>query len=187
MTQSLRLPWPVALALLLPLALPVPTALTDLRAGQLLRRADAQQAQSQFDGALALRQQAAQVSPRDAGVQLTLAEQSRALWFLRDTPELRRAADTAFDRAAALSPHWPVPHYEHARMYAFRGQHSRALTLLEPALRLDPNNAGYWLERARSLEALGRREKARAAYARCWAIDTVGECEGALKRLGGRP
>lgn len=185
MTRILRLPWYLPAALLLPLGFPVAAALTDLRAGQLARQADARQDASLFDEALALRRRAALASPGDAGVQLALAESARALWFFRETPALGREADAAFERAAALSPHWPVPHYEHARMYAFKGQHGRALALLEPALRLDPNNAGYWLERARSLEALGRTASARQAYGRCWAIDTVGECESALKRLGG--
>lgn len=185
MTRILRFPWYVSLPLLLPLGFPVGAALTDLRARQLTREADARQNLSLFDEALALRRRAALASPGDAEVQLALAESARGLWYFRETPALGREADAAFARAAALSPHWPVPHYEHARMYAFKGQHGRALGLLAAALRLDPNNAGYWLERARSLEALGRLTPARQAYGRCWAIDTVGECEAALKRLGG--
>lgn len=187
MTRTLRFPWPVAALLLLPLVFPVRVALTDLHAGQLTRQADARQDLALFDEALALRREAARVSPRDARLQLALAENARGLWTFRETDALRREADAAFGQAAALSPHWPVPHYEHARMYAFKEQYERALTLLEPALRLDPNNAGYWLERARYLEALHRTTPAREAYERCWATDTVRECEAGLGRLGGQP
>ncbi|WP_246580501.1 tetratricopeptide repeat protein [Deinococcus aestuarii] len=185
MTRTLSLPWYVCVPLVLPLAFPIRGALTDLRAGQLAREAQARQDLALFDEAQALRRRAALLSPGDAGLHLDVAEGARGLWYFRETPALGREADAAFSRAAALSPHWPVPHYEHARMYAFKGQHERALSLLAPALDLDPNNAGYWLERARSLEALRRLEPARQAYERCWAIDTVRECEAALKRLGG--
>ncbi|WP_083939297.1 hypothetical protein [Deinococcus apachensis] len=185
MTQSLPFPWFLAVPLLLPLGVPVGRALTDLRAEQLVRQADARQNLSLFDEALALRRQAARLSPDDARVQLGLAESLRGLWAFRETDVLRREADAAFERAAALSPHSPVPHYEHARMYAFKEQYARALNLLDPALRLDPNNAGYWLERARYLEALHESSPAREAYTRCRAIDQVWECEKALKRLGG--
>lgn len=186
MNRTVPFPWPLALLLLLPLAFPVRMALADLRAGQLARQADGRQDLALFDEALVLRRQAARLSPDDAQVQLALAGSLRSLWTFRKTEALRQQADATFARAAALSPHWPAPHYEHARMYAFKGQYGRALSLLEPALRLDPDNAGYWLERARYLEALHRVTPAREAYARCWAIDTVGECRAALKRLGGQ-
>ncbi|WP_235610399.1 tetratricopeptide repeat protein [Deinococcus aerius] len=184
MNRPFPFPWFAAVPPMLLLGFPVWTALTDLRAHQLARQADVRQDMALFDEATDLRRQAARLSPGDAQVELALAESLRGLWAFRETNALRREADAAFDRAAALSPHWPVPHYEHARMYAFKGQYARALSLLEPALRLDPNNAGYWLERARYLEALHKDTAARQAYARCWAIDTVRECETALKRLG---
>ena len=187
MTRTMPFPWPLAALLLLPLAFPAGKALTDLRAAGLTREADARQDLALFDEALARRREAARLSPRDAQVQLALAQNLRGLWTFRETDALRREADAAFERAAALSPHWPVPHYEHARMYAFKEQYARALSLLDPALRLDPHNAGYWLERARYLEALRQVVPAREAYARCWATATVRECGAALKRLGGQP
>lgn len=187
MTRTLRFPWYAALPPLALLGLLGALVVNDARAQSVARQAKALQSEFQFDAAHALRREAAQRNPRDAQLQLALGQSARTLWNFRDTPELRQEADAAFDRAARLSPHWAVPHYEHARMYAFKEQYARALSLLAPALKLDPNNAGYWLERARSLEGLNRGEEARAAYARCWAIDTVQDCEVALRRLGGQP
>ncbi|GGL96450.1 hypothetical protein GCM10010841_01050 [Deinococcus aerophilus] len=142
---------------------------------------------ARFDEALAYQRMAAGISPHDAKVQLAVAQSARSLWFFRDTQMLQEEADAAFARAAALSPHWSVPHFEHARMYAFKEQYDRALALLGPALNLDPNNAGYWLERARYLEAHNQPKQASEAYGRCWAIDAVRECESALNRLRSQP
>ncbi|BDP44141.1 hypothetical protein DAETH_41100 (plasmid) [Deinococcus aetherius] len=177
MTRTLRFPWYLCVPLLLPLAFPIRGAVTDLRAWQLSRQAETRQNLALFDEALALRRQAVLARPGDARAQLALAERARGLWYFRDTETLRREADVAFGRATELSPHWPVPHYEHARMYAFKAQHARALSLLAPALDLDPNNAGYWLERARLLGALGRATEARAAYGRCLGLKWSRECE----------
>lgn len=168
-TVSFRFPWFACLPLLL-LAFPLRVSFSDLRAQDLLRRADAQRAQFLFDEALALERQAARVSPEDAALQLHLAETIRTLWLFRDDASLQQGADAAFARAGTLSPHWALPHYEHARMYGGKGQYARALDLLAPALKLDPNNAGYWLERARYLKALEQTAEARAAFARCAAL-----------------
>lgn len=187
MTRPFRFPWFAAVPPVLLLGFPVWTALTDLRARQLARQADVRQDMALFDEALDLRRRAARLSPGDAQVQLALAESLRGLWAFRETDALRREADAAFDRAAALSPHWPIPHYEHARMYAFKEQYARALSLLEPALRLDPNNAGYWLERARYLESLGRRDEGQQAYARCEALNPDADCRNGVLQIGAAP
>lgn len=184
MNRPFPFPWFTAVPPMLLLGFPVWTALTDLRAHQLARQADVRQDMALFDEATDLRRQAARLSPGDAQVELALAESLRGLWAFRETDALRREADAAFDRAAALSPHWPVPHYEHARMYAFKEQYARALSLLDPALRLDPNNAGYWLERARYLESLGRRAEAHRAYTRCQALNPNTDCRNGEQRTG---
>jgi tetratricopeptide (TPR) repeat protein len=169
--------------LLLLLGFPLSVALRDLKAEQLERQAKSEQLQNHFDEAIAFYREAIRVSPADARLALAHAELARSLWIFRDTPELKAEADDAFNEAKRLSPHWPMPHYQHARMYSFKGQYKQALLLLSPALQLDPNNAGYWLERARYLEKLGMLKEAAAAYARCWALDTVSECDIGMNRL----
>lgn len=180
---TLRFPWYLAVMLLLLLGFPLSVALRDLKAEQLERQAKSAQLQNHFDEAIVFYREAISVSPADARLALAHAELARSLWIFRDTPELKAEADHAFDEAKRLSPHWPMPHYQHARMYSFKGQYQQALLLLSPALQLDPNNAGYWLERARYLEKVGTLKGAEAAYARCWALDTVRECDTGMNRL----
>ncbi|GHF42569.1 tetratricopeptide (TPR) repeat protein [Deinococcus metalli] len=165
---------------------PLVVAVTDWRGQSRAAAADAAQRRGDFDAALALRRQATLVSPRDAALQLSYATAARSLWFFRDTPALQHAADVAYTRAAQLSPHWAAVPFEHARMYAFKERYGRAVALLDPALTLDPANAGLWLERAGYLEQLSRFAEARAAYERCWAIDVVWPCDAGLRRVRGR-
>ncbi|WP_229777814.1 BTAD domain-containing putative transcriptional regulator [Deinococcus seoulensis] len=149
--------------------------------------AKTQQENFQFDQALLTYKQATQVAPGDLNVTLAYARAARALWHFRDVPTFQQQADAAYERARLISPSSTLPAFEHAQMYAFKEQYARALTLLEPALTLDPNNAGYWLERARYLAASGQETPAITAYRRCWAIDIVPECEAGLKTLGVQP
>lgn len=181
--MSMRFPWPFALILIILLAFPMSTATRDMLAQHLNAKAEDQQAQALFDVALDFRRQAAQVNPADASQQLAFARNAQSLWQFRGSRMLQREADVAFEKAKVLSPNWPVPHYDHARMYAFNGQYDRALLLLAPALELDPHNAGYWLERARYLEAQKRIKASLLAYERCMVLDVVPECVKGIDRL----
>lgn len=185
--RTFRLPWLLAAALILPLAFPLAGAVRDIRAEHLLIQAEQADTEGRFDEALSLYREASRVNPRNAEIALAHAQAARTLWFYRDDEALRLEADEAYERASAFSPHWSMPYYRHARMYAFKRQYARALDLLAPALQLDPNNAGYWLEQARYQEGSGQVKRAQEAYARCWALDKVGLCAVALKRLRGQP
>ena len=181
-------PWPAAFLAAATLFLPARQALTDLRAGDLVTRAQAEQNRLEFDASLNDVRQAAALNPRDARVQERLAEGARSLWYFRGTDALKTEADTAFAAAKRLSPSWPKPHYEHARMYAFRQEYARGLSILQGAIDRDPNNAAYWLERARYLELSGQTQQARGAYERCLTLNSrVGECRDGLTALKGRP
>lgn len=186
--RSIPFPWPVAFLAAAALIFPARQALTDLRTTDLLTRAQAEQNRLEFDASLNAVRQAAALNPRDARVQQRLAEGARSLWYFRNTDTLKIEAETAFAATKRLSPSWPKPHYEHARMYAFRQDYARGLTLLQGAIDRDPNNAAYWLERARYLELAGQTAQARGAYDRCLTLNrNVGECRDGLKALEGRP
>lgn len=185
--RTFHLPWPLAAALILLLTFPLAGAVRDIRAEYLLIQAEQADTEGHFDVAFSLYREASRVNPRNAEIALAHAQAARTLWFYRDDEALRLEADGAYERASALSPHWSMPYYRHARMYAFKRHYARALDLLAPALRLDPNNAGYWLEQARSLEGSAQPRRAQEAYARCWALDKVRPCAVALKRLGAQP
>lgn len=184
---SLKFPWPFALLLVVPLSLPITQALRDLRSGHLSADARAQQAQLELDRALISLRQATQSNPGDAKIQVQLGQSLRTLWFYRRQPSLKRDAETAFASAERLNPNWATPYYEHALLYAFVEDYPRALTLLQGALQRDPNNAGYWLQRARYLTRSGQQQAAANAYRQCWAIDTVPECQQALRKLERQP
>lgn len=184
---SLPFPWLLTPICLIALAFPAYGAVRDLQAGRLMSLALTQQESFQFDQALATYREAARVAPGDLNVALAHARAARALWHFRDLPAFRQEADATYTRARTLSPSSTLPYFEHAQMYAFKEDYTRALTLLEPALNLDPNNAGYWLERGRYLQASGQNAPAVAAYRRCWATDLVPECEAGLKTLGVQP
>ncbi|MFC4454701.1 hypothetical protein [Deinococcus sonorensis] len=166
------------------LSFPVRQALTDLQVQRLLTQAQASNEQLAFDQGLEQVRQAARLSPDDPEVQLRLASSARALWNFRETAALQHEADQAYDATARLSPHAAWPWYEHSRMYSLKHQNARALALLQGALQRDPNNAGYWLERARLLEADQQPREARAAYQHCLDLDEVAECRASVKRLG---
>lgn len=142
--------------------------------------------QATLDVDLALRalQEAARINPRDAAVQLKLAQAARTLWFYRRTPDLKALADGAFTQAARLSPSWPTPHYEYSLMYAFVEDYPRALTILKGALDRDPNNAAYWYQKG-TYEEFGKDVRAaRASYERCLVLnDTLRDCRSALTAL----
>ncbi|WP_189100821.1 tetratricopeptide repeat protein [Deinococcus knuensis] len=185
--RTIPFPWPLAV-LAAALALPATQAVRDLRADRLLTQSRAQQQALEVDQAIDSQRAAVTINPRDARLQEALAESARTLWFFRRTDALKAEADAAFAAAKRLSPSWPVPHYEHARMYAFREDYARGLTLLQGAIDRDPNNAAYWLERARYLDLSGQTQQARGAYERCLTLNSgVGECRDGLKALEGRP
>ncbi|WP_241900078.1 tetratricopeptide repeat protein [Deinococcus sp. UR1] len=168
--------------------LPASQAIRDLQADRLLTQSRTQQQALEVDQAIDSQRAAVAINPRDARLHEALAESARTLWFFRRTDTLKAEADTAFANAKRLSPSWPKPHYEHARMYAFRQDYARGLTLLQGAIDRDPNNAAYWLERARYLELAGQTAQARGAYDRCLTLNrNVGECRDGLKALEGRP
>lgn len=187
MNRTLPFPWWASLVPVALLGLITARSIQDYQAQRLVSQAIEQSKAFAFDDGLATLRRSAELESRDARTQLELGKAARTLWVFRDKPELKAEADRAFEAAKRNSPSWPIPHYEHARMYSAKGLYAEALKLLEPAIRIDPNNAGYHLEAGRYLEALNRREEARVAYAECWAIDTVVECEQAIKRLGGTP
>ncbi len=187
MTRDVPLPWWVAALALLPLGALVTHTARDLRAQRLTAASQRAQDHFDFDAALNLARRATTVNGGDAPAWLARAQRARTLWLYRDTPALQREADGAFNTAARLSPHWATPAYEHARMYGYKLRHAQAVAWLRAALRLDPNNAGYWLELGRELEAARQPEAALNAYARCWATDEVSECRWAHDRLAGTP
>lgn len=180
-----RFPLWLAICFLLPLAAVARVTVLDALAQRLNIEANRLQMAAAFDAALATRWRAVALAPGDAQLQLDLANQARMLWNFRDTPDLKALADHSYQEAEALSPSWPTPHYEHARMYSFKERYIESLAVLAPALSLDPNNAGFRLEEARTLEALHRAGDALQAYRSCWAIDAVQECGEAVQRLAG--
>ena len=185
--RTIPFPWPLAL-LAAAAVLPATQAVRDLRADRLLTQSRAQQQNLEVDQAIASQRAAVTINPGDARLQEALAESARTLWFFRRTDALKDEADTAFAAAKRLSPHWPVPHYEHARMYAFREDYARGLTLLQGAIDRDPNNAAYWLERGLYLSLSGQTNAARTAYEHCLTLNSrVGECQTGLNTLKGRP
>lgn len=182
--RTVRFPWYASAVLILLLGFPLGFAFQALKAEYFVHRANQELLETRFDEALVLYREATKESPANARLALDHAGLARTLWIFRETPELNAEADQAFDEAKRLSPHWPIPHYQHARMYSFKGDYKHALQLLAPALRLDPNNAGYWLEAARYSEKVSKTKEAKAAYERCWALDRVRECENGIQRLG---
>ncbi|WP_157463577.1 hypothetical protein [Deinococcus pimensis] len=183
-SRTLPAPWFLLLPVVGALGLLAERTVRDARAQQIAQRATKDVRDFEFDRALGLLRDATARQPSDARLQLQRATLARTLWYYRDTAALKAEADAAFDRAATVSPHWPLPHYEHARMYVTKERWTDALRALEPALRLDPNNGGYWLERAQILEALTRRDEARRAYTRCVELIDDRTCRDGLRRLG---
>lgn len=157
--------------------------LQDLSAQRLSSRAD--RAAEDLDVSLAhtLRRQAAGRHPGDEELQLKLASSSRGLWVFRDDLTLKAEADAAYLQASADSPHDPTPYYEHARMYSYKDRYEEALGFLAQALKLDPNNAGFHLERGRYLEALHQTATALQSYRTCSELAVVAECQEAIRRL----
>lgn len=142
-----------------------------------VNRAQTQRAALNYDTARVLLLDAVRSSAGDADTWIQSGIVARTLWLFRRTPTLQQEADAAFEQAARINPHGTLAHYEHARMYVLKGDYARAITLLQPALRLDPNNAGYWLEQARTQRLLGDTVAARASFVRCAALVHHSECE----------
>ncbi len=187
---SAALRWTVrllALLLAVPLVWMCAFTVRDRQAQSLAQLADVQAKSLDLDLAEATLTRAARMLPGDAKLQLALAKVDRSLWIFRNTPAWQAQADAAFRRAGALNPHWPLPAYEHARMYAVKLRYAEALPLLQDALDRDPNNAGFWLERARYLVALGRLPDAASAYATCQRLLPNPECARGVPVTGGQP
>ncbi len=146
-----------------------------------VERAQKERASLNYDTARALLLSAVRLSAGDSDAWTQRGIVARTLWLFRGTPVFQQEADAAFERAARLNPHGALAHYEHARMYVFKGDYARAITLLQPALRLDPNNAGYWLEQARAQDRLGDASAARASFTRCAALALNPECEQGIQ------
>ncbi|MBB6097836.1 tetratricopeptide (TPR) repeat protein [Deinobacterium chartae] len=181
--MTLTFPRWLPLLLLPTLYFPVQHSLQDLRADPLEARAQAALETADFDGARQALRAAVQADPRDASLEVQLGRLARTAWIFLGDAGGKQEADAAFERAAQLSPHWTTPPYEHALMYAGSRQPEQALAYLDRALELDPNNAGFWLERGRILEALGRTADARAAYQRSQEIYPNPDAQAALNRL----
>jgi len=77
-----------------------------------------------------------------------------------------RAAARDFDAAVALAPQDGGLRAERAVFHANTGQYDAALTDLDEALRLEPENAGFWLLRGTLLQ--GRDNKTAAAAFLQW-------------------
>ena len=146
-----------------------------------VERAQKERASLNYDTARALLLSAVRLSGGDSDAWTQRGIVARTLWLFRGTPVFQQEAEAAFEQAAHLNPHGALAHYEHSRMYVFKGDYARAITLLQPALRLDPNNAGYWLEQARAQGRLGDTSAARASFARCAALVLNPECEQGIQ------
>jgi len=149
-------------------------------------KAQSERAALDYDTARSLLLGAIRSSAGDADTWTQRGIVARTLWLFRRTPAFEREADAAFEQAARLNPHGALAHYEHARMYVLKGDYARGVALLQPALRLDPNNAGYWLEQARALDLLGDTPSARASFAHCAALVQNPECQQGAQPVGQR-
>jgi|GEM_PF-6012663 len=177
--MGILIPFPPLLGglfLVLPIWLFVATT-HDVQARLQVSQAQAQRATLDYDAARASLLGAVRSSPGDSDAWIQRGIVARTLWLFRQTKAFQQEADAAFERAARLNPHGTLAHFEHARMYVLTGEYARAITLLQPALNLDPNNAGYWLEQARAQDLLGDVPAARASFARCAALVSNTECE----------
>ena len=97
-----------------------------------------------------------------------------ALGLLYDANAMGQLAVTAYERAVVLAPNDYRPAYHLARVLERTGQTERAIEIMSDVLSWAPDHApgqarlGSWLMEAGDLQA------ARAAYARCLALDPGG-------------
>jgi len=114
-----------------------------------MKRGQAQEAESAFQRAVAL-------NPRDAGAQAKLG-------LLAQRAGDDGAAERFYRDALALDPDQALARNNLGTLYLKRQQWAEALEQFTIAVRRDPTDVDVALNRAVALDALGRREDARAA------------------------
>jgi TolB-like protein/tetratricopeptide (TPR) repeat protein len=108
-------------------------------------------------------------------------------WGLKEEPDYEQAALDAADRALALDPGLSLAHAVRGRVQLNRiahggaGNWEQSLTDLDEAVARDAQNATAYLWRGGDYSLLGFRDRARADYLRCLALDPAYEtCRRAL-------
>lgn len=117
-----------------------------------------------FDFAVDMLTRAAQLVPKEPGVQSNLGE---ALVAAGRAPE----SVAAFQRALALEPESAERHFNLALAYGYSGEQAGARAAFADACRLEPGNARFHLELAQSLRGAGELEPALAAARRSLELD----------------
>lgn len=77
------------------------------------------------------------------------------------------AAEALFREAIALDPSRPEAIIDFAFFQLERGKNAEARELAEKGTQLDPKSSKAWITLGASLQALGRRDEAKAAYRAC--------------------
>jgi hypothetical protein len=77
------------------------------------------------------------------------------------------AAEALYREAIALDPNRPEAVIDFAFFQLERGKNDEARTLAEKGTKLDPNSSKAWITLGASLQALNRRDEAKAAYRTC--------------------
>ena len=108
-------------------------------------------------------------------------------WGLQEEPDYEQAALDAADRALALDPGLSLAHAVRGRVQLNRiahggaGNWEQSLTDLDEAVARDKQNATAYLWRGGDYSLLGFRDRARADYLRCLALDPAyATCRRAL-------
>ena len=102
-------------------------------------------------------------------------------WGLQEEPDYEQAALDAADRALTLEPGLSLAHAVRGRAQVNRiargapGSWEQSLTDLDAAVARDPQNATAYLWRGGDYSLLGYRDRARADYLDCLALDPAYE------------
>lgn len=157
----------------------------DLRAFILLEQGKVEVLNFNFEGGLAKVQQALALEPYQNEAHLYLANTYRALSLYRDPKVYVPLARASYLRAARFNHSSAFVYYEFSLLYSQLSRFKEALEPIERSVKLERNNAGYWLEKARILEGGGQKTQALKAYAESDRLQPNDESQKALKRLKG--
>ncbi|WP_139806444.1 tetratricopeptide repeat protein [Deinococcus hopiensis] len=121
----------------------------------------------------------------DAGLTTAPAKLLREpdLWFNHSKDWLFNHALSAYKEAARLNRLSAMPWYEMGRLLSLAEHHSEADAAFEQALKRDPHNPGFIVDRAKALERAGHTEAALAAFRKAEEILPNQESESAEERL----